>query len=421
MQTTYGSLARISLPEILRQCTLQQTTGTLTLNRAGIEKSLYFNKGKLDYIASNKSGERLGEFLVHNGDLTKAWAAFLLKDSQRNGMGFTTSLLRKNILNEEHLSKVVSRLAAKAVADAISWTSGSFEFNSRLPDKVVKGPIKISEEDVITAALQSNEGESSTDETLLRTIAQKIASGSFRMPLLPSLVAKLEELWPTPESGEILKIARGDQILTAYVLRVLNVGSHSMGSPCSSLKEAEQRYPAEHLSGIIRAKAATSERPHQPETVAQLLQHALGCALLAEQIAAQLGEDVQLAYTCALLHNVGKVALLQLLDDKTTKDGNIGAQIKKLHQNTGALLARRWNLHSAVYTAIRHYEEPDEAEENKLIAQIVHLSHHMVQDPDGLDRYKKHCPDIDFAQLQSETLMSNLPLIDELVAATFSS
>jgi len=400
---------------------LQQTTGTLTLNRTGIEKNLYFCNGKLDYIASNKSGERLAEFLVHNGDLTKSWAAFLLKDSQRNGIGFTTSLLKKNILDEGHLSKVVSNLAAKAVADAISWTSGSFEFSSRLPELVVKGPVKISEEDVITAALQNDDAHSSADENLLRTIAQKMATRSFYMPLLPLLVAKLEGLWHSGESEDILKIARTDQALTAHVLRVVNVGDHSMKSPCSSFKDAEQRYSAEHLTGIIRSKAATADRPHQPMTVALLQQHALSSALLAEQIAVQLGEDAQLAYTCALLHNVGKVALLQLLDDKTPKDGNISAQIKKLHQKTGALLARRWNLHSAVYNAIRHYDKPEEAEENKLMVQIVHLSHHMVQDSDCLDHCKKHCPDIDFTQLQTDILFSNLPLIDEWVADTFSS
>ncbi|MCA1797842.1 MAG: HDOD domain-containing protein [Geobacteraceae bacterium] len=392
MQITQGPLTRISLPEILRQCKLQQSTGTLILNRAGIEKKLYFKQGKLVYIASNKSGERLAEFLVHSGDLTKSWAAFLLKDSQRNGIGFTTSLLKKKILNEKHLGRSVSHLAAKAVADAISWTSGSFEFGPELPQQVSRGPIKITEEDVISAALHNGEEQRSADEDLIRTIAQKIVACSFYMPLLPAVVAKLEELWRTPESAEILQIARTDQALTVHVLRVLNAGDHSLQNPCSSLKEAEGRYPGAHLSGIIRAKAVTATRPHQPDTVALLQQQALGCALLAEQIATELGEDAQLAYTCALLHNVGKVALLQLLGDERLQSGNLHAQINKLHQNTGALLARRGNLHSAVYATIRHYNKPDAAEEN-----------------------------INFGQLQIDSLLANLPLIDELSAAAFSS
>ncbi|MGC9518493.1 MAG: HDOD domain-containing protein [Desulfuromonadaceae bacterium] len=421
MQIAHGSLSRISVPEILRQCKLQQTSGTLTLTRAGIEKHLYFNKGKLEYIASNKNGERLAQFLVHNGDLTKSWAAFLLKDSQRNGIGFTTSLLKKKILDEKDLGKAVADLAAKAVADAISWTSGSFEFSIELPQQVLKGPIKISEEDVITAAIQSGEEQKSADQALIRTIAQKIVSCSFYMPVLPAVVAKLEELWHTPESEDILKTARTDQALTVHVLRVLNAGDHSMHNPCSSLREAEQRYSTTHLSGIIRAKAVTATRPHQPDTVSSMQQHALSCALVAEQIATQLGEDAQLAYTCALLHNVGKVALLQLLDDDSIHGESLHMQINKLHRNTGALLARRWNLHSAVYASIRHYEEPEAADENALMVQIVHLSHHILEDQDCLDHCKEHCGQIDFDKLQIDTLVANLPLIDELSAAAFSS
>lgn len=420
MQTSHGSLARISLPEILRQCTLKQSTGTLTLNRGKIEKKLYFNKGKLDYIASNKSGERLGEFLVHKGDLTRSWASFLLKDSERRGIGFTTSLLKKNILNEDDLSRVFSRLAAKAVADAISWTSGSFEFNPKLPEEVVRGPVKISEEDVISAALQSDTGQGSTDEKLIRTIAQKMATRSFYMPLLPSLVAKLEKLWRNQENEQIIAIARADQVLTVHVLRVLNAGDNTLEDACFSFSDAQQHYSAEHLSGIIRSKATTADRPHQPDTVAQLQQHALSCALLSEKIATQLGEDPELAYTCALLHNVGKVALLQLLDDNVSKEINVSAQMKKLHQNTGALLARRWNLHSAVYATIRHYANPGEAEENALMAQIVHLSHHMLQNPERLEPCKEQCPGINFDQLHIDALKANLSEIDELAAAAFS-
>ena len=316
MQTTNGSLARISLPEILRQCKLQQCTGTLTLVRAGVKKNLYFDHGKLVYIASNKNGERLAEFLVHNGDLTKSWAGYLLKDSQRNGMGFTTSLIKKNILDKNHLSKALSGLAANAVADAITWTHGSFEFNSRMPEQVLQGPIKIFEEDVITAALKSEEKHNSVDENILRDIARKIATSSFYMPILPRMLAKLDPLWATPESEDILKITRTDQVLTVHLLRVLNAGGNADNDACSSIREAQQKYSAEHLTGIVRAKAVTAQSPHHPESVALLQQHALSCALFAEQIAAQLGQDSQLAYTCGLLHNIGKVALLQLIDLK---------------------------------------------------------------------------------------------------------
>lgn len=98
MNRKTGNLNQISLAELLRGCALQQRTGTLTLCREGLCKRLYFNHGHLIYLTSNKGGERIGEYLVQRGDLTTAWAGFLLQDSKRNGLTFTDSLLKKKHL-----------------------------------------------------------------------------------------------------------------------------------------------------------------------------------------------------------------------------------------------------------------------------------------------------------------------------------
>lgn len=113
--------------------------------------------------------------------------------------------------------------------------------------------------------------------------------------------------------------------------------------------------------------------------------------------------------------------MLQLLDDKNLQDSNISAQINKFHQNTGALLARRWNLHPAVYAAIRHYDKPEQAEEHRLTTQIVHLSHNLTQDTGWVESCKAHCADIDFEALHIDALIENLPLVDEQSGAAFSS
>ncbi len=410
MLTTSGSLSQISLQEILRQCKLQQCTGTLSVFRAGMEKKMYFDAGTLVYIASNKSGERLAEFLISRGELTTSEAKALLQDSQRHAVGFTTSLLEKNIFDQPHLAMVMSQLALTTVADITSWTSGTFEFSAGLPDEVADGPVTILDEDIIAAVLQAGRENSSGDEQILRMVAQKIATASFHMPLLTQLITKLEKLWDNAQSKEILQIAYTDQVLTAYVLRVINAGTRSMEHQSLSLSAAERLYSPEHICGIIRAKAVTAQRAHQPEVIAQVQQHALNCALLAEQIAAQLGADSQLAYTCALLHNIGKAALIQLFADAKVQDHDVDAQVEKIHQNTGALLARRWNLPSAIYTAIRFYKNPAAAEENGLYAQIVYLSHNVTLNPDWMECCREQCPDINFELLHSDAIAANLAL-----------
>jgi putative nucleotidyltransferase with HDIG domain len=334
----------------------------------------------------------------------------LLKDSQRYAVGFTTSLLEKIIFEQPRLARILSLLASTTVADVTAWASGDFVFSAELPDAVTDGPVTILEEDIFAAVLQTGRENSTGDERILRMVAQKIATTSFHMPLLPQLIAKLEKLWDNAQSAEILQIAYADQVLTAYVLRVINAGVRSMEHPCLSLSAAERLYSPQHICGIIRAKAVTAQRAHQSEVIAQAQQHALNCALLAEQIAAQLGADTQLAYTCALLHNIGKAALIQLFADAKAQDPDIDEQIEKMHQNTGALLARRWNLPSAIYTAIRFYKNPAAAEENGLYAQIVYLSHNVTLNSDWMECCKEQCPDINFELLHSDAIAANLVL-----------
>ncbi|MBN2644795.1 MAG: HDOD domain-containing protein [Desulfuromonadaceae bacterium] len=420
MDTLNGSLSQISLPELLRQCANQQKSGTLALNQAGVYKRLYFDAGKLIYITSNKSGERVGEFLVQRGDLTRSWAGFLLKDSQRNGIGFTSSLLKKNIFDPKRLKKALSELATTILADAMSWTRGTFEFNETLPPQVLEGPVQISEEDALAKVLAMGTSHVTSDEEILRDLARKISQHSLNLPLLPVRSRKLSSL--ALEGGqpdEIFRMVRNDQILTGFLLRVLNSGTAITAQKCETLRQAAELYSPDHLLGIIHAKAATALQPSQPETACQLLQHALRCACLSEQIAAQLGEDDQLAYTCGLLHNIGKILLLELLsDDQTAKDKRLQL-IQKFHQNAGALLARRWNLAPEIHTVIKHYQNPLEAKEFQSMAEIAYLSHSLLRDTSKIETYRKNCPTIRFGQLDIEALKNNLPLIDEIVAGCF--
>lgn len=419
MNRKTGNLNQISLAELLRGCALQQRTGTLTLCREGLCKRLYFNHGHLIYLTSNKGGERVGEYLVQRGDLTTAWAGFLLQDSKRNGLTFTDSLLKKNIFDRQQLQLALSQLATAALADALSWTQGTFEFADQLPREALEGPIRISEEDALKQILAGANPATSDDE-LLRQLAQRIVSSGLNLPLLPVSVERLDLLWQQPQPAtELFELVHNDAILTASLLRVVNSGIGPEHGQAATLAQARTLYSSDYLLGILHAKAATASRPRQPETVLQLLQHGLRCACLSQQIAAQLGGDDQLAYTCGLLHNLGKVLLLELLDSADRSSGETARLVQKFHQNAGALLARRWNLAPQLHSVIRHYQHPAEAREFQPLVETVFLSHSLLTNPDSWEQSQRQCHYLDLKRLQWPALRDNLPLIDELVAAAF--
>nr|WP_320049527.1 HDOD domain-containing protein [uncultured Desulfuromonas sp.] len=423
MSALNGSLSTTSLPEILRQCSVQQKTGTLSLSQAGIDKKLYFNKGSLIYITSNKPGERVGEFLIQRGELTRSWAGFLLKDSKRNGVAFTRSLLQKNIFDKDKLQKALSDLANQALADVMNWTVGTYEFTNLLPKQALEGPIQISEADALKRILQSGSKANTTAsaDDILRELARTIVAEDFTLPLLATTASKLEKCWMEEENSaeQILDLVHKDQVLSINMLRVVNSSVAHPPQQCMTIKQAMELYPHERLVGIVLAQAANAHPPKQPDTVSLMLQHALSCACLSEQIAAQLGEDTEEAYTCGLLHNIGKILLLQILPDSNIDEAQLPKLVQDFHQNSGALLSRRWNLSPKLHDCIKNYRNPGKATESQIHVEIVCLSHNLLQNHGSIESYKEQCPTINFDRLDMDALCDNLELIDELVTSTF--
>ncbi|MBW2185281.1 MAG: HDOD domain-containing protein [Deltaproteobacteria bacterium] len=424
MNKLNGTLSTTSLPEILHLCSVQQKTGTLVLTRSGINKKLYFNKGELIYITSNKMGERVGEYLIQRGELTRTWAGFLLKDSQRTGIAFTSSLLKKNIFEKDKLEAALSDLANTALADVMTWTAGSYEFSSKIPQQALDGPIRISEAKALQQIIQQGGAtkESNNTDELLRTLARKIVTDSFSLPLLPTIAIKLQEHWSHSkiETEPILKLVREDQVLSAYVLRVINSALGKDQQRCATIKQALAAYSADHLIGIVHAQMACAQPPKQSDTVSQLLQHALRCAYLSEQIATQLGEDQEMAFTCGLFHNIGKILLLQLLTENNIADEKLPQLVAKFHQNCGALLSRRWNLAPQVHNCIKSYHDPHSAKENQQLVEIIYLSHKLLVQPDTIDDAIAQCTHLKTQNIKVTDLTDNLALIDEVVASIYT-
>lgn len=421
MNKLNGTLDVTSLSEIIRLCSVQQKTGALTLSRAGIQKTLYFHKGVLIYITSNRPGERVGEYLIQRGDLTRTWAGFLLKDSKRNGIAFTTSLLEKNIFDKKKLEDALANLANSALADVISWTTGSYEFSEKLPQQALNGPIRISEVKALQQLLQQGESVQSQTNTaeILRNVAQKIFNNNFSLPLLPKIAIDLEQAWDeTATDGQLMRIVHSDQVLSAYLLRVVNsaIGNKQH---VSTIKQALEVYPSDHIIGILHAQIACAQPPKHQDTVSQMSQHALRCACLSEQIAAQLGENQDMAFTCGLFHNIGKVLLLQLLIDGDIDETKLPQLVSRYGDNSGALLSLRWNLDPAIHNCIKFYQQPQNASEYRAMVEIVYLSHTLLLKPGTIQQAIQKCTSIKTNTLNLDEMNENLDLIDEVVAAIY--
>jgi putative nucleotidyltransferase with HDIG domain len=115
--------------------------------------------------------------------------------------------------------------------------------------------------------------------------------------------------------------------------------------------------------------------------------HAIGTAVIAENLATVSGQaQPALAYTAGLLHDIGKVALDQFIQDgfplfyrEISQGKKNFSQVEKEvlgtdHTEVGAELADNWSLPQSLVETIRHHHQPENAAGHEKLVHIVFLA-----------------------------------------------
>ncbi len=151
-----GDLSLVSLKEVVSGAEALAKTGTLRLSQDGIEKSFYFRNGKIIFVTSTQPGERFGEFLTDIGCLDLKRMQSLLVESRGRGGRFTGDLIEAGVFDKQSLETALSQLVIIALADALSWERGTLEFDTCLPEGILKGPVHLEVEGALEQACRIN-------------------------------------------------------------------------------------------------------------------------------------------------------------------------------------------------------------------------------------------------------------------------
>ena len=423
MTELIGNLDCTSLAEVLRICSVQQKTGTLTICQGTVEKRLYFDSGSLIYVTSSKKGERVGEYLVKTGEITPNWSKFLLKDCQHNGMAFTSMLVEKKFITREKLESALATLASKALADAMNWTSGAFSFSTGVPPQVIDGPVRISEVAAWKQILRQNSETAPLSHkaaATMRQLAQNIATNMVLLPLLPNVAVKLQQHCNDADnSAAIFAMVRNDQVLSAHLLRVANAAINDNQGRYVTVNQVLAAMDSRHLLGIIHTQIACALPPLLPNNLDRLLRRALRCACMARLVARQVGENEDIAFTCGLFHNIGKIIMLHLLTDDSLLPKDRQQLISAYQHNCGAMLSRRWNLDPCIHDCIKYQHDPTTANANNKLVEIVYLSINLLHDGVAAADLLPRCPHLPKDALDIAALVRAIDHIETTVKAAY--
>lgn len=211
------------------------------------------------------------------------------------------------------------------------------------------------------------------------------------LPPTPRVVPELMRLLNQPdvESSKIVNVISYEPALTANVLRVSNSAYFAAATPTADLHEAVTRLGFQQVYKIVTAAAGArmmgSSQQGYGLMEGELWKHSVAAAIAAQLIARKLGDNENVAFTAALLHDIGKTILCHSITDAYAKliketDTNGSSLLEtetKLfgvnHAEVGGQLLQHWKFAPNVVASVWFHHAPRGAGPHQRLASVVYL------------------------------------------------
>jgi putative nucleotidyltransferase with HDIG domain len=214
-------------------------------------------------------------------------------------------------------------------------------------------------------------------KAILDELKWRVERGTVDLPLLPGVAMEVTDVanQENADARAIAELLRKDQALAAHVLRVVSSPVYSGRTQIVSLQQAVARLGVQKIReislaiafrvGVFKLKGFEAE-------ITSLFQHSVSAAMFAQEVARATRRNVEDAFMCGLLHDVGRPVILQalvaILNEQrlTVPAAAVVAATGELHVDVGASLAESWHLPEAVEMSIRHHHSttPPDAHAN---------------------------------------------------------
>ncbi len=202
---------------------------------------------------------------------------------------------------------------------------------------------------------------------------------------LPPIARKIMELAgdPTVSAKEVSAIIQHDPVLTSRLLKIVNSAFYGFHRQINSVEHAVVILGNDEVMNLAFTIAISKaiDRMKSRET-RDLWEHSLVVANLSQWLAPYLGsKGDEMLYTVGLLHDLGKIVLLQMesgyqyvpgystMESLADEELMIGLS----HAEVGAFIGERWNLPTGIVDGLKNHHLPVKASEGPLAA-IVNLA-----------------------------------------------
>jgi putative nucleotidyltransferase with HDIG domain len=187
---------------------------------------------------------------------------------------------------------------------------------------------------------------------------------------------------------EVTQAISYEPVLVVRILRLANSPVYALERNVTSIQSAIAAVGSKAVHDIVMiglASTTFSKEIKNSPIAKKIWEHSLAVAMTARELSKLLGmRGTEEAFTCGLLHDIGKLILLSndvegytTLLDNEGESAMLQGEIELYgynHAEVGSLIAKRWNLPEEVYFSILHHHNPSQSEHGTLVAHLVDVA-----------------------------------------------
>ncbi len=234
------------------------------------------------------------------------------------------------------------------------------------------------------------------------TSLEEILNDAADLAALPQIVLRVMDLTTDPKATatDLEKVIGMDQALAAKILTLANSSYYGLPRQITTLREAVVFLGFKTVRTLAMTITTFNLFLGRSDTASlarrSVWRHSMDTAQCARVITSLLHPTAQeavgadQAYTCALLHDVGKIALdrsrhalflavMELTRTRGVRYSVIEAQVLPFtHGQIGSALAARWNFPATLCEAIAFHHTPRAAELNPKLTAAIFLANEIA-------------------------------------------
>lgn len=231
--------------------------------------------------------------------------------------------------------------------------------------------------------------------------AKQVISNIRNLPTPPIVFHQIQKVIKDPKvnATQVASILSEDPAMSVKVLKLTNSAFYGLSREIDSVKQAVVIVGMEAIKNLVLSASVLDMfkgQNNDEEFQERFWRHSLAVAvcsrILAKQLRAKGTADPDAAFSCGLLHDIGKIIIQCYLPEehkqvvkalstnKTLMTFEIEEQVLGYnHTQIGALLSAQWKLPHTLGDAITYHHHPQLSESQEIMPYIIHIANHLAK------------------------------------------